>query len=312
MTAVISRIKTLGRMDVAEKRRPQDGRLKTKTQDDHEIELRLSTLPTAFGEKMVMRIFDPDILLKTFEQLGLADDDFDRWQGMVKNPNGILLVTGPTGSGKTTTLYSSLKQLATEDVNVCTIEDPIEMVEPSFNQMQVNHNIDLTLTIVLQRNVKRNKYPNIKLRNQACGSSHGETKLFFSTENEGNHKIIENSNSNNFALTEVVTLSTFLNEYSPSLIKMDIEGAELLALQGLGQENLKKLDIDFVIEYHPYEMSFFDIEGEQVLDFFIDTGYKFRNLAYPDLPIISREEILKKYKKKDRSITNLFCSKTID
>ncbi len=143
MTAVISRIKTLGRMDVAEKRRPQDGRLKTKTQDDHEIELRLSTLPTAFGEKMVMRIFDPDILLKTFEQLGLADDDFDRWQGMVKNPNGIVLVTGPTGSGKTTTLYSSLKQLATEDVNVCTIEDPIEMVEPSFNQMQVNSNIDL-------------------------------------------------------------------------------------------------------------------------------------------------------------------------
>ena len=165
---------------------------------------------------------------------------------------------------------------------------------------------------VLQRNVKRNKYPNIKLRNQACGSSHGETKLFFSTENEGNHKIIENSNSNNFALTEVVTLSTFLNEYSPSLIKMDIEGAELLALQGLGQENLKKLDIDFVIEYHPYEMSFFDIEGEQVLDFFIDTGYKFRNLAFPDSPIISREEILKKYKKEDRSITNLFCSKTID
>jgi general secretion pathway protein E len=143
MTAVISRIKTLGRMDVAEKRRPQDGRLKTKTQDDHEIELRLSTLPTAFGEKMVMRIFDPDILLRTFEQLGLADDDFDRWQGMVKNPSGIVLVTGPTGSGKTTTLYSSLKQLATEDVNVCTIEDPIEMVEPSFNQMQVNSNIDL-------------------------------------------------------------------------------------------------------------------------------------------------------------------------
>ena len=106
-------------MDVAEKRRPQDGRLKTKTQDDHEIELRLSTLPTAFGEKMVMRIFDPDILLRTFEQLGLADDDFDRWQGMVKNPSGIVLVTGPTGSGKTTTLYSSLKQLATEDVNVC-------------------------------------------------------------------------------------------------------------------------------------------------------------------------------------------------
>ena len=143
MTAVTSRLKTLGRMDVAEKRRPQDGRLKTKTQDGHEVELRLSTLPTAFGEKMVMRIFDPDILLKTFAQLGLANDDFDRWTAMVANANGIVLVTGPTGSGKTTTLYSSLKQLATGDVNVCTIEDPIEMVEPAFNQMQVQANIDL-------------------------------------------------------------------------------------------------------------------------------------------------------------------------
>ena len=143
MTAVTSRLKTLGRMDVAEKRRPQDGRLKTKTQDSHEVELRLSMLPTAFGEKMVMRIFDPDILLKTFAELGLANEDYDRWEGMVQNPNGIVLVTGPTGSRKTTTLYSSLKQLATAEVNVCTIEDPIEMVEPSFNQMQVNSNIDL-------------------------------------------------------------------------------------------------------------------------------------------------------------------------
>ncbi len=143
MTAVISRIKTLGRMDVAEKRRPQDGRMKTKTQDAHEVELRLSTLPTAHGEKMVMRIFDPDILLKSFAELGLANEDYDRWEGMVKNPNGIVLVTGPTGSGKTTTLYTSLKHLATADVNVCTIEDPIEMVESSFNQMQVQHNIDL-------------------------------------------------------------------------------------------------------------------------------------------------------------------------
>lgn len=143
MTAVTSRLKTLGRMDVAEKRRPQDGRLKTKSTDGHEVELRMSTLPTAFGEKMVMRIFDPDILLKSFEELGLANEDFDRWQSMVKNPNGIVLVTGPTGSGKTTTLYSSLKQLATQEVNVCTIEDPIEMVEPAFNQMQVQHNINL-------------------------------------------------------------------------------------------------------------------------------------------------------------------------
>ena len=142
--AVTSRLKILGRMDVAEKRRPQDGRVKTKSQDGQEIELRLSTLPTAFGEKMVARIFDPDVLLRSFQELGLGGDDNQRWQQMVNASNGIVLVTGPTGSGKTTTLYSTLKQLATPQVNVCTIEDPIEMVEPSFNQMQVQHQIKLS------------------------------------------------------------------------------------------------------------------------------------------------------------------------
>ena len=143
-TAVTSRLKILGRMDVAEKRRPQDGRVKTKSPDGDEIELRLSTLPTAFGEKMVLRIFDPEVLLRSFSQLGLIGEDYDRWQSMARSPNGIVLVTGPTGSGKTTTLYSTLKQLATDEVNVCTIEDPIEMVEPAFNQMQVQHNIDVS------------------------------------------------------------------------------------------------------------------------------------------------------------------------
>lgn len=142
--AVTSRLKILGRMDVAEKRRPQDGRVKTKSPDGNEVELRLSTLPTAFGEKMVMRIFDPDVLLRSQEELGLAGEDMRRWRDMTVQPNGIILVTGPTGSGKTTTLYSTLKQLATPEVNVCTIEDPIEMVEPAFNQMQVQHNIDLS------------------------------------------------------------------------------------------------------------------------------------------------------------------------
>ena len=142
--AVTSRLKILGRMDVAEKRRPQDGRVKTKSQDGQEIELRLSTLPTAFGEKMVARIFDPDVLLRSFQELGLGGDDNARWQQMVNVSNGIVLVTGPTGSGKTTTLYSTLKQLATPEVNVCTIEDPIEMVEPAFNQMQVQHQIKLS------------------------------------------------------------------------------------------------------------------------------------------------------------------------
>ncbi|TCS41747.1 GspE/PulE family protein [Reinekea marinisedimentorum] len=141
--AVVSRIKILGRMNIAEKRKPLDGRVKTKTPEGQEIELRLSTLPTAFGEKLVMRIFDPDVLLKSFDELGLADEDLKNWHEMIRQPNGIILVTGPTGSGKTTTLYSTLKSLATSEVNVCTIEDPIEMVEPAFNQMQIQANIDL-------------------------------------------------------------------------------------------------------------------------------------------------------------------------
>jgi len=143
MAAVSSRIKILGRMDVAEKRRPQDGRLKTRTPDGIEIELRLSTMPTAFGEKLVMRIFDPEVLVKNFRELGFSQSDDERWQSMISRPNGIILVTGPTGSGKTTTLYTSLKQLAKPEVNVCTVEDPIELVESSFNQMQVQHNIGL-------------------------------------------------------------------------------------------------------------------------------------------------------------------------
>lgn len=143
MTAVTARIKILGRLNVAEKRKPQDGRLKTRTPKGLETELRLSTMPTAFGEKLVMRVFDPEVLVRSFGQLGLTGKHYEMWQQMTAQPNGIILLTGPTGSGKTTTLYSTLKQLATEAVNVCTIEDPIEMVEPKFNQMQVNPSIDL-------------------------------------------------------------------------------------------------------------------------------------------------------------------------
>ncbi|MBI1175446.1 MAG: type II/IV secretion system protein [Sideroxydans sp.] len=143
MVAMTSRIKLLGRMDVVEKRRPQDGRIKTRTAEGQEIELRLSTLPTAFGEKLVMRIFDPEVLVRDFSELGFSDEDTARWRNMTAQPNGIILVTGPTGSGKTTTLYSTLKHLATPEVNVCTIEDPIEMIEPAFNQMQIQHGIDL-------------------------------------------------------------------------------------------------------------------------------------------------------------------------
>jgi general secretion pathway protein E len=144
LSAMTSRIKLLGRMDVVEKRRPQDGRIKTRTASGREIELRLSTLPTAFGEKLVMRIFDPDVLVCDFEELGFGREDLARWNKMTRMPSGIVLVTGPTGSGKTTTLYTTLKELATEEVNVTTVEDPIEMVENAFNQMQVQNGIDLT------------------------------------------------------------------------------------------------------------------------------------------------------------------------
>ena len=143
MAAMTSRIKILGRMDVVEKRRPQDGRIKTRTADGQDVELRLSTLPTAFGEKLVMRVFDPEVIVKDFSELGFSEDDKTRWKQMTAQPNGIILVTGPTGSGKTTTLYSTLKTLATPEVNVCTIEDPIEMIEPAFNQMQVQQSIEL-------------------------------------------------------------------------------------------------------------------------------------------------------------------------
>ena len=137
LVAMTSRIKLLARMEIVEKRRPQDGRIKTVTPAGSEVELRISTMPTAFGEKIVMRIFTPEVLVRDFAELGFTVEDRERWGRMIKEPNGIILVTGPTGSGKTTTLYSSLKTLATPEVNVCTVEDPIEMIEPMFNQMQV-------------------------------------------------------------------------------------------------------------------------------------------------------------------------------
>ncbi len=143
MVGAVSRIKVLGRMDLAERRRPQDGRIKTRSPGGREVEMRLSTMPTAFGEKCVLRLFDPDTAFKPIEQLGFDAEEARLWWGMVERPHGIVLVTGPTGSGKTTTLYSTLRQLARPEVNVCTVEDPIEMIAPELNQMQVHHGIDL-------------------------------------------------------------------------------------------------------------------------------------------------------------------------
>jgi len=147
MHAMVSRIKLLGRMDVVERRRPLDGRIKTKVASGpsagREVEMRLSTLPTAFGEKLVMRIFDPEVVVASYGELGFSESEAKVWHELIQRPSGIVLVTGPTGSGKTTTLYSTLKQLATDEVNVSTVEDPIEMVDAAFNQMQVQHGIDL-------------------------------------------------------------------------------------------------------------------------------------------------------------------------
>ncbi len=143
MGAIVSRIKILSRIDVAEKRKPQDGRIKTLSSDNKEVELRISTMPTTFGEKCVMRIFDPDAVVEKYEDLGFSTDEVKQWLQMINRPHGIVLVTGPTGSGKTTTLYSTLRQLATEEVNVSSVEDPIEMVFTELNQMQVNPKIGL-------------------------------------------------------------------------------------------------------------------------------------------------------------------------
>ena len=147
--AVVSRIKTMSRLDIAEKRRPQDGRIKTK-RADKEIELRVSTLPVAFGEKVVLRIFDPEVLIQDLESLGFYSDELELFNDFISRPHGIVLVTGPTGSGKTTTLYSALTAISTQERNVTTIEDPIEMVSSDFNQTAVNVKADVTFASALR------------------------------------------------------------------------------------------------------------------------------------------------------------------
>jgi general secretion pathway protein E len=147
--AVVNRVKTLSRMDIAEKRRPQDGRIKTD-REGKEVELRISTVPVAFGEKAVMRIFDPDMLVRDLQSLGFGPDELELFEEFIQRPHGIVLVTGPTGSGKTTTLYSALKILAQPGVNVTTIEDPIEMVMPALNQIAVHNKIGLTFANALR------------------------------------------------------------------------------------------------------------------------------------------------------------------
>jgi len=152
--AIISRIKALSRLDMAEKRRPQDGRIKIDRGQGAEAEIRVSTIPTAFGEKTVMRILDPDILFQDVGQLGMTSMDLVRYQQFINFPHGLVLVCGPTGSGKSTTLYSTLRDISTEEKNITTVEDPIEMVHEDFNQIAVQPSTDITFASIL-RNILR-------------------------------------------------------------------------------------------------------------------------------------------------------------
>jgi general secretion pathway protein E len=147
--AVSSRIKVLARMDIAERRRPQDGRIKT-WRADREVELRVSSLATAFGEKVVIRVFDPTVLMTDLRDLGMSREDRERFERWVTSPSGLVLVTGPTGSGKTTTLYSTLRYLSGPEVNITTVEDPIEMVDPRFCQVQVQRQVDVSFASALR------------------------------------------------------------------------------------------------------------------------------------------------------------------
>ncbi|MCZ6725846.1 MAG: ATPase, T2SS/T4P/T4SS family, partial [Acidobacteria bacterium] len=153
--AVVSRIKTLARMDIAEKRRPQDGRVKTSRAGE-EVELRVSTLPVGFGEKLVLRIFDPTVLMQDLSAIGFYPDELDLFDDFINRPHGIVLLTGPTGSGKTTTLYSALKTIAGRELNITTIEDPIEMVYEDFNQVAVNPKAGMTFATSLRHVLRQN------------------------------------------------------------------------------------------------------------------------------------------------------------
>jgi general secretion pathway protein E len=153
-SAITSRIKALARMDIAEKRRPQDGRIKIGQNDGKEAELRVSTVPVAFGEKTVMRILDPDVIFQDLDDLGFSRRDRVVFNSFMTAPHGIVLVTGPTGSGKSTTLYSTLKQIASPEINIVTVEDPVEMVHEDFNQIAVQPLIDVTFSTIL-RNILR-------------------------------------------------------------------------------------------------------------------------------------------------------------
>ncbi len=153
-SAITSRIKTLARLDIAEKRRPQDGRIKISQQDGKEVELRVSTIPVSFGEKTVMRILDTSVIFQDIDEMGFSKRDQAVYSSFMTAHHGIVFVTGPTGSGKSTTLYSTLKKISSPEINIITVEDPVEMVHEDFNQIAVQAQIDITFSTIL-RNILR-------------------------------------------------------------------------------------------------------------------------------------------------------------
>lgn len=247
-SAIVSRIKTLSRLDMAEKRRPQDGRIKTD-KGGVEAEIRVSTVPVAFGEKVVMRIMDPDVLFQDLEKLGFSSLDYSRFQRFIDMPHGIVLVCGPTGSGKTTTLYSSLKYLSTPEINITTVEDPIEMVYENFNQIAVQPAIGITFGSIL-RNILRQDPDIIMI---------GEMRDFETAEN-----------AVQAALTGHLVLSTLHTNDAPSAVTRLLDlGIPPFLVQAtmngiLGQRLIRKIC--------PHCMESFEMESSELERLGIETG----------------------------------------
>jgi general secretion pathway protein E len=205
--AVVSRLKTMSRIDLAERRRPQDGRFKTDKSGE-EVEMRVSTLPVAYGEKVVIRIFDPSVLMQDVSEIGFDEDSYQQFVDFIDRPNGLILVTGPTGSGKTTTLYSSLQYLSSPDVNITTIEDPIEMVVEAFNQIAINPKIELDFAQALRHVLRQD--PDIlmvgEIRDQETATQALQAALT-------GHLVLSTLHTNDSATTIARLLELGLNPY---------------------------------------------------------------------------------------------------
>lgn len=245
--AIVSRIKTLSRLDLAERRRPQDGRFKTN-KDGIEVEMRVSTLPVAFGEKMVIRIFDPTVLIQDIEALGFEWEGYRRYLEFIERPNGLVLVTGPTGSGKTTTLYSTLKHLASPQVNITSIEDPIEMVFEDFNQIAVQPKIGITFAHALRHILRQD--PDIIMVGEIRDTETAQQAIQAALTG---HLVISTLHTNDSAssITRLIELglnpylisSTLVGVVAQRLVRKICSKCKSETVLSIEQRNLLKIDI---------------------------------------------------------------------